>query len=147
MTDRICSILGETRIPPEQRAAAGEKLKEALLAAVGDGYTWFRVPCQGDLGPLCAEVVAALRREDPQRRLILDAVFPKGGEAKGEALPGYDGVVLYDRARDGASDLAHYLVEGAARSIFLQFRDRRVRELVALNYAMLLHRDVRLVLV
>ena len=147
MTDRICSILGETQIPPERRAVFREKLREELQATIEDGYTWFQVPCQGDLGPLCAEVVAELRQEAPKRRLILEAVFPKGDGAKGEELPGYDGVVLYDRKRDGAYGMARYMVEGAERSIFLHFRERHIQELIALNYAEILRRDVRLVIV
>src|SRR5699024_12488229 len=82
--------------------------------------------CSTDLR-VCQRAAAHLDLHSFPTRRSSD-LFPKGGEAKGEALPGYDGVVLYDRARDGGSDLAHYLVEGAARSIFLQFRDRRVRE-------------------
>ena len=72
---------------------------------------------------------------------------PRRESAKGKELPGYDGVVLYDRKRDGAYGMARYMVEGAERSIFLHFRERHIQELVALNYAEILRRDVRLVIV
>jgi hypothetical protein len=144
MTDRICSILGETQIPSERRAAFREKLKEELRTALTVGYTWFQVPYHGDLGPLCVQVIAELRRENPERRITLDAVFPKGGDAAGGEMAGYDGVIYYNREQDREPDLAHYMVHEAERTIFVYFSDRHIQELVALNYAEMLRREVRL---
>ena len=145
MTEKVCSILGESQIPPESREIFREKLKEELQVALQAGYTYFWVPYEGDLGPLCAEVLSALRAETPH--LIIEAVFPRGLHVStGEKLP-YDSVAYYDRKQSDEYDLSRYMVAQSRRSIFLYKGERHLTELVALNYAELLKHELQLAII
>ena len=131
MKERVCCVIGSAE-------ATRSALKEAMLEAVTDGINCFETDIGSGVAPLCAEIMGEIREKLGQP-LSFVAVLSRGQPEAytGEVAACCDAIAIYDPDTSGERSISHYMIAGSERVIFTSL------DLVELNYAGLLKKDVR----
>ena len=81
MINQTCCFTGHRKIPLDQLESVTQRLRDAVIASIKDGYLYFGAGGALGFDTLAAQTVLDLKKDYPQIKLIL--VLPCKTQARG----------------------------------------------------------------
>ena len=81
MTNQTCCFTGHRKIPLDQLESVTQRLRDAVIASIKDGYLYFGAGGALGFDTLAAQTVLNLKKDYPQIKLIL--VLPCRTQSRG----------------------------------------------------------------
>ena len=119
MINQTCCFTGHRKIPLDQLESVTQRLRDAVIASIKDGYLYFGAGGALGFDTLAAQTVLDLRKDYPQIKLIL--VLPCKTQTRGwkqEDVEEYDRII-------GAADKVVYTSQNYYRGC-MQKRNRHL---------------------
>lgn len=119
MINRTCCFTGHRKIPLDQLESVTQRLRDAVIASIKDGYLYFGAGGALGFDTLAAQTVLELKKDYPNIKLIL--VLPCKTQTRGweqEDVEEYDRII-------GAADKVVYTSQNYYRGC-MQKRNRHL---------------------
>lgn len=119
MINRTCCFTGHRKIPLDQLESVTQRLRDAVIASIKDGYLYFGAGGALGFDTLAAQTVLELKKDYPNIKLIL--VLPCKTQTRGweqEDIEEYDRII-------GAADKVVYTSQNYYRGC-MQNRNRHL---------------------
>ena len=102
MINQTCCFTGHRRIPLDQLESVTQRLRDAVIASIKDGYLYFGAGGALGFDTLAAQTVLDLKKDYPQIKLIL--VLPCKTQARGWKQ---EDIEEYNRIMKGADKVVY----------------------------------------
>ena len=97
MKNQTCCFTGHRKIPLDQLESVTQRLRDAVIASIKDGYLYFGAGGALGFDTLAAQTVLDLKKDYPQIKLIL--VLPCKTQTRGWK---HEDIEEYNRIMDAA---------------------------------------------
>ena len=102
MINQTCCFTGHRRIPLDQLESVTQRLRDAVIASIKDGYLYFGAGGALGFDTLAAQTVLNLKKDYPQIKLIL--VLPCRTQTRGWKQ---EDIEEYNRIMKGADKVVY----------------------------------------